>query len=101
MLVIVYLILASGIRVIINNVIAFKMKDYINVASFTAITNAFASIAASVWPLIIALIKDNGSWGATYFAVAIMTVVVLVASIIIDRVVNATYQKDNNGENLE
>ena len=100
-LVIVYLILANGIRVIINNVIAFKMKDYINVASFTAITNAFASIAASVWPLIIALIKDNGSWGATYFAVAIMTVVVLVASIIIDRVVNATYQKDNNGENLE
>lgn len=100
-LVIVYLILANGIRVIINNVIAFKMKDYINVASFSAITNAFASIAASAWPLIIALIKDNGSWGATYFAVAIMTVVVLVASIIIDRVVNSTYKKDNNGENLE
>ncbi|MBO7150001.1 MAG: MFS transporter [Clostridia bacterium] len=100
-LIIVFLILANGIRVIINNVIAFKMKDYINVASFTAITNAFASIAASAWPLIIALIKDNGSWGATYFTISIMAVVIFIAAIIIDRIVNATYKKDNNGENLE
>lgn len=100
-LIIVFLILANGIRVIINNVIAFKMKDYINVASFSAITNAFASIAASAWPLIIALIYNNGTWGTTYFTIVIMTVVILVASIVLDRIIKTTYKKDNNGENLE
>ena len=100
-LIVIYLILANGIRVILNNVIAFKMKDYINVASFTAITNAFASIAASVWPLIIAFIYDNSNWGTTYWTLTAMTVVTLIATIVIDRVVKSTYKKDNNGENLE
>ena len=100
-LIMIYLILANGIRVILNNVIAFRMKDYINVASFTAITNAFASIAASVWPLIIALIKDNSNWAMTYWTLAIMTAIVLVVTIVLDRVVKATYKKDNNGEILE
>lgn len=100
-LIVVYLILANGIRVILNNVIAFKMKDYINVASFIAITNAFASIAASVWPLIIAFVKDNGDWGATYWVITLMVVVVLLLCIVIDLLVRRTYKKDNNGENLE
>lgn len=100
-LIVIYLILANGIRVILNNVIAFKMKDYINVAAYIAISNAFASIAASIWPLIIAFVKDNGTWGATYFVVMIMVLVVLFATIVIDLLVNRTYKKDNNGENLE
>jgi hypothetical protein len=99
--IVIFLILANGIRVIINNVIAFKMKDYINVASFSAITNAFASIAASVWPLIIALIYDNGTWGATYFVVSIMTLGILVISMFLDRIIKTIYKKDNNGEILE
>ncbi len=100
-LIMVYLILANGIRVILNNVIAFKMKDYINVASIIAITNAFASIAASIWPLVIAVIYDNGGWGATYWAVTAMVVVLLLLTIVIDLLVRRIYKKDNNGENLE
>ncbi len=100
-LIVLYLILANGIRVILNNVVGFKMKDYLNVASFVALINAFASISASVWPLIIAYIKDNGTWGATYWAIAIMVVVVLLATIVIDLLVRRVYRKDNNGENLE
>ena len=100
-LIVVYLVLVNGIRVILNNVIAFKMKDYINVASFTALTNAFASIAASVWPLIIAFIYDNSNWGVTYWTLTAMTAILLVITIIIEKVVKTTYKKDNNGENLE
>ncbi len=100
-LIVLYLILANGIRVILNNVVGFKMNDYINVAAFVALINAFASISASVWPLIIAYIKDNGTWGATYSAIAIMVVVVLLATIVIDLLVRRVYKKDNNGENLE
>ena len=100
-LIVVYLILANGIRVILNNVVGFKMKDYINVAAFVALINAFASISASIWPLIIAYIKDNGTWGATYWAIAIMVVVVLLATIVIDLLVRRIYKKDNNGQNLE
>jgi MFS family permease len=77
------------------------MKDQINVAAFTSLTNAFASIAASVWPLIIALIKDNGNWAMTYWTLAIMTAIVLLATIVLDGVVKTTYKKDNNGEILE
>ena len=100
-LIVIYLILANGIRVILNNVVGFKMKDYINVAAFVAIINAFASISASIWPLIIAYVKDNGTWGATYFVIIIMVCVVLLATVIIDLMVRRTYKKDNNGENLE
>ena len=100
-LILTLLILINGIRSILNNVIAFKMKDQINVAAFTSLTNAFASIAASVWPLIIALIKDNSNWAMTYWTLAIMTAVVLLATIILDRVVKTIYKKDNNGEILE
>ena len=100
-LIVVYLILANGIRVILNNVVGFKMKDYINVAAFVALINAFASISASIWPLIIAYIKDNGTWGATYWAIAIMVIVVLLATIVIDLLVRRVYKRDNNGENLK
>ncbi len=100
-LIVIYLILANGIRVILNNVVGFKMKDYINVAAFVAIINAFASISASVWPLIIAYIKDNGTWGATYVAIVIMVVAVLLATFVIDLLVRRIYKKDNNGEDLE
>ncbi len=100
-LIVVYLILANGIRVILNNVVGFKMKDYINIAAFVALINAFASISASIWPLIIAYIKDNGTWGATYWAIAIMVVVVLLATFVIDLLVRRVYKKDNNGESLE
>ena len=100
-LIVIYLILANGIRVILNNVVGFKMKDYLNIAGFVALINAFASISASVWPLIIAYIKDNGTWGATYFAITIMVVVVLLATLVIDILVRRTYKQDNNGENLE
>ena len=100
-LIVIYLILANGIRVILNNVVGFKMKDYLNIAGFVALINAFASISASVWPLIIAYIKDNGTWGATYFAIIIMVVVVLLATLVIDILVRRTYKQDNNGENLE
>ena len=100
-LIVIYLILANGIRVILNNVVGFKMKDYLNIAGFVALINAFASISASVWPLIIAYIKDNGTWGATYIAITIMVVVVLLATLVIDILVRRTYKQDNNGENLE
>ena len=100
-LIVAYLILANGIRVILNNVVGFKMKDYLNVAAFVALINAFASISASVWPLIIAYIKDNGTWGETYWAIAIMVVVVLLATIVIDLLVRRIYKKDNNGQDLE
>ncbi len=100
-LIVIYLILANGIRVILNNVVGFKMKDYINVAAFVALINAFASISASIWPLIIAYIKDNGTWGETYWAIAVMVVVVLLATIVIDLLVRRIYKKDNNGQNLE
>ncbi len=100
-LIVLYLILANGIRVILNNVVGFKMKDYINVAAFVALINAFASISASIWPLIIAYIKDNGTWGATYWAIAIMVFVVLLATIVIDILVRRIYKKDNNGEILD
>ncbi len=99
-LIVIYLILANGIRVILNNVVAFKLKDYINVASLIAITNAFASIAASLWPLIIAFVKDNGDWGATYWIITLMIVMALVLCIIIDILVRKTYKKDNDGEIL-
>ena len=97
----VYLVFTNGIRIILTNVIAFKMKDFINVASFSALTNAFASVAASIWPLVIALVKDNGGWGATYWTLTVMTITLLLVTIIIDRGIKIVYKKDNNGEILE
>lgn len=100
-LIVVYLIFANGIRVILNNVLCFKMREYINVASVSAITNAFAAIAASIWPLIIALVYENSNWEMTYWTVGIMVLIVLVATVIIDLLVRRIYKKDNDGENLE
>lgn len=100
LLIVVYLILANGIRVIINNVITFKLKDSINVASFSALTNAFASISASVWPLIIAFIKDNSNWAITYWTISILTGIIILLAVVINFIIKRMYKKDNDGEIL-
>ena len=68
-LVIAFVIISNGIKAIAVSIIAFKMKRELNTASFTAIANAIASIAAGVAPTVTGAIIDVAGWQTAYLTI--------------------------------
>lgn len=93
---VLFLIISNGLKSTALSVLAFKLKGIINVASFSAISNAIASFSAGIAPAVIGSIKDNFGWTATYWTAFIITSVVLVLLIVIDLWVRAMYKKKNH-----
>ena len=60
---------ASAGRVVIGGVMSFKMRSQINAGSYTAITNAMASIAAGVMPTIAGSVIDAHGYQILFYMV--------------------------------
>lgn len=86
-LVIVFVVIANGIKAICLSVITFKMKDQINAGAYSALSNAVASVAAGVAPVVLGRIKDVYGWVANYWVCFGMTAFVLIALFVFDLVV--------------
>ena len=80
LLAVAFVVLSNGIKAITLSIMVFKMKNQINSGSYSAISNAIASLAAGVAPVIIGAIKDASGWATCYwviFALVLITVIAL------------------------
>lgn len=76
----IYLIIINGERIFFSSIMAFRMRKVINAGSYSALTNASASVAAGVAPTIVGFIADLGGWGVSFLSLFIINAV-LAASI--------------------
>lgn len=83
-LVIAFVIISNGIKAIAVSIIAFKMKRELNTASFTAIANAIASIAAGVAPTITGAIIDVAGWQTAYLTIFAVTLLTLIITVVVN-----------------
>ncbi len=93
---VVFVVVANGIKSIAISIMAFKLRMVINAGSYSAISNAVASVAAGVAPTVIGAIIDNAGWKAAYLTTFAVAAFVVVALIIIDIIVRKDYRKENN-----
>ena len=82
-----FIVITNGVKAIALSVITFKMRKKINAGSYSAISNAIASLSAGVTPTLIGAVIDNYGWQVSYFTTFTLAVVVVVSLIIIDLIV--------------
>ena len=90
---VIFLNLLYGARVIFSSVVAFKMKDQLNAGAYSALGNAFASFGVSFAPTIVGAIIETSGWAVSYFAIMIMVVVIVLILIALSFIVHANIKK--------
>lgn len=93
-LAVIFVVLANGIKTIVLSVVAYKMKTQINVGSYCAISNAVASLAAGVTPVVIGAVIDAKGWQAGYFVIIGVIAFMIVSLTAINVLLN---KKSNKG----
>ena len=77
-----YLILINGGRIFFSSIMAFRMRKVINAGSYSAITNASASVAAGVAPTVVGFIADLGGWGVSFLSLFIINAVLALSILV-------------------
>ena len=88
-----FVVLANGIKAITLSIMNIKMRDQINVASYSSISNAVASIAAGVAPVIMGAIKDANGWVACYWVAFGIILFTICALLIIHTAITKKHKK--------
>ena len=84
---VIYIVAVNGVKSIGLSVMAFKLKDVVNTAEYTAISNAIASLAGGIAPTAIGFVIDGFGWKVSYLAVFGVTLGVVIALMGVDIVV--------------
>ena len=79
-----YIIAVNGVKSIALSIMAFKLRDVVNTAEYTAISNATASLAGGVAPTVVGKIIDSHGWSVSYFVVFGVTLFVVATLMVID-----------------
>lgn len=61
---------------------AFRMRKVLNAGSYSAITNASASVAAGVAPTVVGFIADLGGWGVSFLSLFIINAVLALSILV-------------------
>lgn len=93
---IIFIVIVNGVKAIVLSVLTFRMRRQINSGSYSAISNAVASISAGVTPTIIGSIIDNAGWAAAYWVTFGITAFVIISLVIIDVFIRRSYRKSHN-----
>jgi MFS family permease len=93
---VIYIVCVNGVKSIALSVMAFKLKDVINTAEYSAICNATASLAGGIAPTIIGKIIDEYGWSTSYFAVFGVTLAAVIVLIIVDMAVIKNNKRKEN-----
>ncbi len=96
-LTIIYVILTNGVKAIAISIITFKMRKQFNVSAYSAISNAVASIAAGVMPVVVGALIDFAGWQLSYL-VTFIVALVFTAMLII---VNIAVTKSNRRKHIK
>lgn len=93
-----FIVIAQGVKTIVLSVIAFQMRNQINVGAYAAITNAVASVSAGVTPMIIGKIIDVSGWKVSYGVIFILIVVIVVALCLLKIFIRRFKQRVNKNQ---
>ncbi len=88
-----FIVIANGVKSIILSVMAFRMRKIINSGSYSAISNALASLAAGIAPTVTGAIIDNSGWAANYWVLAGVVLILIIATIVIDLCIRRSYKR--------
>ena len=83
-LTIAFVVLTNGVKAIAISIITFKMCKYINSGAYSAISNATASVAAGVMPVVLGRLLDLLGWKTMYAVTFVIAVFLTVAILIIN-----------------
>ena len=78
----IYLILINGGRIFFSSIMAFRMRKVLNAGSYSAITNASASVAAGVAPTVVGFIADLGGWGVSFLSLFVINAVLALSILV-------------------
>lgn len=92
-LLVIFIILAKGINSISLSVVTFNMRTQINAGTYSAMSNASASIAAGITPTIIGGIIDGSGWRAAFIAVFALVALLLIALIALNIIIKKSKTK--------
>ena len=98
---VIFIVIANGVKSIILSVMTFRMRRQFNSGSYSAISNALASISAGVTPTVIGAIIDKAGWSAAYWVTFGITLLVIISLVIIDFFIRRNYRKTHNLTNGE
>ena len=98
---IIFIVIANGVKAVVLSVIAFRMRKVINSGSYSAISNALASLAAGVAPTVIGAIIDVSGWAASYWVIFALVAALIIATLIIDIYIRRAYRKAHHLANNE
>ncbi len=98
---IVYVVIANGVKAIVLSVMTFRMRKQINSASYSAISNAIASISAGVTPTVIGAVIDSRGWSTVYWVLFGIIILIIISLVIIDILVRKDYRKRHRLNNKE
>jgi len=90
---IAFIVIANGVKAVVLSVMSFRMRKIINSGSYSAISNALASLAAGVAPTISGAIIDTAGWAANYWAITGLVVALIGATIIIDVIIRKSFNR--------
>ena len=99
-LAVAFVVIANAVKSAIISIMAYKLRNVVNSGSYSAITNAVASVSAGVTPTIMGLILGDPSvganWNAFFWVTTGLTVFVFLALVVIDIIVRKDYRKEHH-----
>ena len=88
-LTIAFVVLTNGVKAIAISIITFKMRKFINSGAYSAISNAVASVAAGIMPVVLGRLLDVLGWQTMYivtFAIALsLTLIIFVVNLFVTK----------------
>ena len=88
-----FVVLINGVKAIILSVMAFKLRDEVNTAEYSVISNATASLAGGVAPTAVGAIIDYQGWSVSYLVIFAVSLFVALAIAVTDFLVVKTKSK--------
>jgi len=88
LLFVLYMGLANGIRVIVLSVITFQLHTQINAGTYSAISNAVASVSSGVIPTFFGFLIDSYGWKNAFSFTIILLGVIIVLLFVLMILVN-------------
>ena len=99
-LAVAFVVIANAVKSAIISIMAYKLRNVVNSGSYSAITNAVASVSAGVTPTIMGVILGDPSvganWNAFFWVTTALVVFVFVALVVIDIIVRKDYRKEHH-----
>lgn len=84
---VVFIVIAKGVNSISLSVVTFNMRTQINAGTYSAVSNAAASISAGIVPTIIGGIIDGAGWQAAFIATFVLVLLCVISMIALNIII--------------